>query len=240
MRLRSPTAEIVIGAESGGPWSMTICPSEPEKAVSGVRRRPFTAIPSAPLAKSRLTTSWTSWKFDQVARRGTRAGSRHAVAQGDLDPGSMHRYQAGVRAEIGNLVFQRLRRGRSPRRLRLERVDLGAQLGDLAAVRGVGRLELLDAPDEGLVPGHLVGGGQELRPDLVGEHEPGDEGDEGHEAQAGQPAGGHGSRFGSICSPRPRESYYRKPSHGGRNPRFRLPDRTASLRRRRGPHRPIR
>ena len=38
----------------------------------------------------------------------------------------------------------------------------------------------------------------------------------------------------------PPESYYRKPLHGGRNPRFRLPDRPASLRRRSGCHRPIR
>jgi len=56
-------AEIVTGEESGGPWSMTTCPCDPENELRGVIRRPLTAIASAPRANSRLTTSCTSSKL---------------------------------------------------------------------------------------------------------------------------------------------------------------------------------
>ena len=63
IRLRSPISEMVMGDQTGVPWSMTIRPTDREKAVSGVIRRPFTATASAPCANSRLTMSCASWKL---------------------------------------------------------------------------------------------------------------------------------------------------------------------------------
>ncbi|OLE72325.1 MAG: hypothetical protein AUG05_05385 [Actinobacteria bacterium 13_1_20CM_2_66_18] len=72
---------------------------------------------------------------------------------------------------------------------RRECVDLGAQLGDLAPVAGVGRFELLHAAQERLVASDLVGRCEKLRPDLVGEHKAGGQRDKRHERDAGEAAG---------------------------------------------------
>ena len=42
---------------------MTTSPSDPEKELTGVIRRPLTEMPSAPAPNRRFTRSWTSWKF---------------------------------------------------------------------------------------------------------------------------------------------------------------------------------
>ena len=96
-----------------------------------------------------------------------------------------------MRAQVGDLVSQRLGRRRPPGRVRLKRVDLVAKLGDLATLVGVGGLEVLDAAHQGLVAGKLVGGSQQLGSDLVGQDEAGGERDQG-DRQDAEPAGGHG------------------------------------------------
>ena len=107
------------------------------------------------------------------------------VAQHDLDPRTVHGDQPRVGAQVGDLVLQRLS-GRGVRRgLRFARVDVRAQLRDLPPVTGVGRFELLDVVQEGLVTGHLVGRRKELSSDLVGKHKTRHQGDKRDEAEAG-------------------------------------------------------
>ncbi len=98
----------------------------------------------------------------------------------------MHGGQAGVRAEVGHLVLQGLGGGRPARGVGFQRVDLGPERRDQAARLGVGRLEVLHAPYQCLVSGHLVGGCQKLRLDLPGDQKPHEQGDGCHGSDAEQ------------------------------------------------------
>ena len=91
-----------------------------------------------------------------------------------------------MRAQVGDLVAEGLGGAGLGGGRGFEGVDGGSQLGDLAARVGVGGLQLLDAPHEGLVARDLVGWREQLSPHLVGEHEAGRQGDQGEQGQAEQ------------------------------------------------------
>ena len=93
------------------------------------------------------------------------------------------------------LALQGLRGGRSLGRGGLESVDLGSESGDLLPRLGVGRLEVLDAAHQRLVPRDLVGGGQELNLGLAGDEESGGQGDRRDDEDADHRGSGHRAQF---------------------------------------------
>ena len=241
IRFRSPTATSLSGDVMAGPWSIITSPPEPEKALRGVIRRPFAAMPSAPFANSRLTRSLDIFEVDPVAGFCVGVGSWHAVGEVDLDPRSVKSGQPCMSSKFGDLVLKGLGGGGPLGGGSLQRVDLGAERGDLGARVSVARRQLLDAAHQRLVAGHLVGGGKELDLDLPGDQEAGRQGNGGdHEYAHHTPAvhdgnsrldGGGDQRRGVGRSP-PR--LFLHPStigfpNGGRNPRFCFQDRPAAL-----------
>ena len=139
----------------------------------------------------------------QVARLPSRRRTPHAVGQVDLNAWAVHGGQPRVSAQIGDLVLQGLGRRRAAGRLGFQLIDLGSQDGDLAPGAGVGRLQLLDAPHEGLVAGDLVGGGQQLRLDLPRDEETHGKGYRAHRDQAEQLPARHTQQLcGESCGGR--------------------------------------
>jgi len=103
----------------------------------------------------------------------------------------VHGDQARVGAQIAELALQRLGGRRAGRGFGFEPVDLHPERCNLPAVVGVGRFELLDVANQGLVAGELVGGREQLRPDLAREHEPGGQGDERDQRERGDVGSRH-------------------------------------------------
>jgi hypothetical protein len=98
----------------------------------------------------------------------------------------MHWGEAGVCAEVGNLVLQGLGSGGAARGVGFEGIDLNAKISNMASGVRVGGLQILHAVNQRLVSGDLVGRVQELRLDLIRQDESRSQGDSGYEGKAGQ------------------------------------------------------
>src|SRR5712692_11367743 len=96
-------------------------------------------------------------EVDKVPGPSALVGTRHAVAEVDLDAWTVQGREAGMRTQVRDLVLKRLGRRRALGGLRLECVDLRPKVGDVAARVGVGGLQVLDVSHQSLVPGDLVG-----------------------------------------------------------------------------------